>query len=130
MNISLSDRALSTPSIHTLIHISRYQALCLTLACLVYTSITHAQAQPRSRSENAKSPALSGLPLPDQGPMLSPEAARVWAAEQAQWDLERSAMRTRIAQLLAENRSLRLQLGQMHAASFGTPPPPPSQQSR
>ena len=52
---------------------------------------------------------------------LPPDVQRAWAAEQAAWELERSQLRTRIAQLLAENRSLRQQLGQIHAASFAVP---------
>jgi len=52
---------------------------------------------------------------------IPPDVQRAWAAEQAAWELERSQLRTRIAQLLAENRSLRQQLGQIHAASFAVP---------
>jgi len=50
------------------------------------------------------------------GSVAAVQAAR--AAEHAAWERERSQLRVRIAQLLAENKSLRLQLGQMHAASF------------
>ena len=38
----------------------------------------------------------------------------------AGWELERAQLRARIAQLLAENKTLRLQLGQMHASTFGS----------
>ena len=38
------------------------------------------------------------------------------------WELERAQLRARIAQLLAENKTLRLQLGHMQASSFGSPP--------
>ena len=40
------------------------------------------------------------------------------ATELEGWELERSQLRRRIGQLIAENKSLRLQLGQMHATSF------------
>ena len=65
------------------------------------------------------------------GSLLSMEHAHAWAADKAAWDLERSQLRTRIAQLLNENKHLRTQLGQMHAASFrADQPPPTNQQSR
>jgi len=49
-----------------------------------------------------------------------------WAAERAQllvsWEAERSQQRTRLKQLIAENRSLRYQLGQLHATAGWTAP--------
>ena len=42
------------------------------------------------------------------------------AAELEGWEHERSQLRRRIGQLIAENRSLKLQLGQMHATSYSS----------
>ena len=79
-----------------------------------------AGAPPPAAGAAAPPPAAGLAGDAAAGPVgrVPPDAARVWAAEQAAWELERTALRTRIAQLLAENKSLRLQLGQMHAASF------------
>ena len=80
MNTPLSIRALS---IHALMSAPRLQTLCLVLTLSLCVSYLDAQAQPRSNASGAQSPALSGLPLPDQGPMLSPETG----VRSGQWSI-------------------------------------------
>ena len=41
--------------------------------------------------------------------------------ERANFERERSHLRARIAALLAENKALRLQIGQIHAEALGVP---------
>ena len=43
------------------------------------------------------------------------------AMERANFERERSHLRARIAALLAENKALRLQIGQIHAEALGVP---------
>jgi len=85
-------------------------------------------------SPRSPNPATSQPPADSQPPSqaAAPDAmgngrggtAAVAAAGAATWEGERAQLRARIADLHAENRSLRLQLGQLHAASWGAAPPP------
>ena len=43
------------------------------------------------------------------------------AMERANWERERTHLRARIGALLAENKALRLQIGQIHAEALGVP---------
>jgi len=65
------------------VNTSLSRALSLALITFLLTSYAIVQAQPSSKSDPVKSPALSGLPLPDQGPMLSPETG----VRSGQWSI-------------------------------------------
>jgi len=76
------------------------------------------------------------LPPPAQAQWQQPQQPRQQQQQQQQaamsaaasargypppgWEVERAQLRARIAQLLAENKTLRLQLGQLHAASYAS----------
>lgn len=80
---SASPRALSqlTREAHTRPSRVWLRSLCLIVTTLFFTSV--AIAQPTDSSAPSSSPALSGLPLPDQGPMLSPDTG----VRAGQWSL-------------------------------------------
>ena len=80
-------------------------------------SSASATPTPRSAASPPAQPPPLHAPLHLQ-PHLRPGQAG--SPPPAGWELERAQLRARIAQLLAENKTLRLQLGQMHAATYGS----------
>ena len=76
----------------------------------------HDYGSPRSADVAAAQGAGEGGAPAREGGGAAGGGGSAAAAAAAAWEHERSQLRTRISQLVAENKALRLQLGQLHAA--------------
>ena len=101
-------------------HYHEYGALSGRAASVVEAAHPPAPPPPRP-SGHVTSRGSAGGPAPTDAAGF--QQAQL-APPPAGWEIERARLRARVSQLLAENKELKFQLGQMHAAAYGAPAPP------